>query len=109
MRTLKFHVNDQIIEADPACHFDDLVPGTEGYVKAEFYFSAEWTDCVKVAAFWSMRGKEYPPVALKDGCTCMIPAEALKKRSFKMQVIGKGPGIKLTTNKLVITQNGGKT
>ena len=51
MRTLKFIVHDQIVEKDPKCDFDNLVPGTEGYLRAVFSFSPEWDDCVRVAAF----------------------------------------------------------
>ena len=108
MRTLRFIVKDQIIEKDPKCNFDDLVPGTEGYLRAEFYFSPEWTGCVKVAAFYSRLGKEFEPQILKDGKTCVIPAEALEQRIFKIRVIGKKEGLKLTTNKVSIEQNGDK-
>lgn len=109
MRILKFVVHDQIIEKDPECDFENLVPGTEGYLRAEFSFSSEWDNCIKAAAFYSMMGTEYPPQFLKDGSNCIIPAEALKRREFKIQVVGKGVnGKRLTTNKLVIIQNGGK-
>ena len=107
MRTLKFIVDNQIIKQDPACDFSNLVPGTEEYLQAEFSFSQEWKGCTKVAAFWSMLGKEYPAQVIKDGGTCMIPSEALKRRAFKIQVLGKNNQTKLTTNKLQINQNGG--
>jgi hypothetical protein len=110
MRTLKFIVEDQIIKQDPSCNFDDLVPGTEGYLQAEFSFSAEWDEYVKVAAFYSMMGTEYEPQILKDGRTCIIPAEALKRKTFKVKVFGKAVGSKtMTTNRLEVIQNGGKT
>ena len=109
MRTLRFIVNDQIIEQDPSCDFSGLVPGTEGYLQAHFSFSPEWIGCTKVAAFYSSFGKEYPPQILKDGRTCMIPAEALEKQSFKIQVIGKRKDVKLLTNKVVVNQDGGKS
>lgn len=108
MRTLKFIVDKQIIKRDPNCNFDDLVPGSEGYLQAEFTFSPEWNSCVKVVAFWSVMGKEYPPQKLEDGKTCMIPAEALKKQQFKVQVVGMKKGFKLKTNKVTVSQNGGK-
>ena len=107
MRTLKFIVDKQIITKDPNCNFGGLVPGTSGYLQAEFSFSKEWKDCPKVVAFWSLLGKEYPPQVLENGKTCMIPTEALSRRSFKVQVIGKIDDFKMTTNKLTITQNGG--
>ena len=107
MRILKFIVDNQIIKQDPDCDFSNLVPGTEEYLQAEFSFSKEWSGCVKVAAFWSALGREYPPQEIKNGKTCMIPSEALKRRSFKIQVVGKNRNTKLTTNKLQIIQNGG--
>lgn len=109
MRTLKFIVQNQIIEKDPDCDFNDLVPGTEGYLQASFSFSPEWNDCVKVAAFYSQMGTEYEPQILRDGKTCMIPSEALKRRIFKIQVIGQNSSKRLTTNRLAVNQNGGRS
>lgn len=104
MRSLKFIVEGQTIKPDPRCDFSGLVPGTAGYLKAEFSFSKEWTSTPKVVAFYSRLGNEYPPQALKDGRTCLIPAEALQKRVFKVQVLGQNG---LVTNKLEIDQKGG--
>lgn len=108
MRTLCFIVEDQILKRDPDCDFDNLVPGTEGYLQAEFRFSSEWNSSKKVAAFYSTMGREYPPQVLKDGKTCMIPAEACSKQSFAIQVIGKKDGYKILTNKVTVSQTGGK-
>ena len=107
MRTLRFIVEGQIIKQDPNCDFTNLIPGTEGYLQAEFSFSPEWRNCVKVAAFWSPVGKEYPPQVLEDGRTCIIPIEALERKVFKVGVIGKNQTLKLTTNKVAVIQNGG--
>lgn len=109
MRTLKFIVHDQIIEADPNCDFSNLVPGTEGYIQASFSFSSEWDTCIKVAGFYSQMGTEYEPQIIEKG-TCTIPAEALKRRIFKVQVIGHDTvhPRRLTTNRLQVCQNGGK-
>ena len=108
MRTLKFIVNNQIITKDPNCNFDGLVPGTSDYVQAEFQFSSEWNGYAKVVSFESILGKEYEPQILQDGKTCMIPEEALARRSFKMRVAGKKEKSKLITNKIIIEQNGGR-
>lgn len=108
MRTLRFIIEDLIIRIDPNCNFDDLVPGTEGYLKAEFSFSPEWNGCKKVAGFYSRMGKEFSPKELLDGKSCIIPNEALKHQIFRIQVIGKKDGLKLTTNKLIVNQNGGR-
>lgn len=107
MRTLKFIVDNQILKQDPKCDFSNLVPGTEEYIQAEFSFSSEWDGYVKAVGFWSLFGKEYPAKVLSSSRTCMIPAEALKRRSFKIQVVGKKKEEKLVTNKIQINQNGG--
>lgn len=109
MRILNFIVDGLTIKQDPECDFSNLVPGSEGYLQAKFSFSKEWDGCIKVAAFYSPLGKEYPPQVLKDSGVCAIPPEALKKRVFKVQVLGKKKGEKLVTNRLAITQNGGST
>lgn len=106
MRTLSFIVDGQIISKNPDCDFSDLVPGTTGYLKAEFIFSNEWKGTVKVASFWR-NGYECPPQILKDGTSCMIPTEALTSRRFKIAILGKNEKIKLTTNKIEVEQNGG--
>lgn len=108
MRTLSFIVDGQILKPDPQCDFSGLIPGTEQFLKARFTFSHEWKNSAKVIAFFSRLGKEYPPCLLKDGVSCMIPAEALNAKYFKIQVIGKrNDGMKLTTNKFEVCQNGG--
>lgn len=108
MRTLKFIVDGQVITPVPECDFGGLVPGTDGYLKAEFSFSPEWQGCNKVAAFYSALGKEYSPLVLKDGRTCVIPTEALKKRVFKIKIFGSNGKTTIQTNKVTIRQNGGK-
>lgn len=107
MRTLRFIVDDQIIRKDPNCDFDNLVPGSEEYLEAEFSFSREWDNCLKVVAFYSSLGVEYPPQVLRDGRTCIIPAEALLKKVFKVQVIGRRDNYRIKTNKEDVVQNGG--
>ena len=105
-RRLKFIVNKQIISPDPDCDFAALVPGSNDYLEAEFSFSSDWDECAKVVAFYSMFGEEYTPQILSENI-CTIPQEALKRQKFKIQVIGKKDQYGLSTNKLVISQNGG--
>lgn len=108
MRTLKFVVNGLTIQPDPSCDFTGLFPGTEADIQAEFSFSPEWKSRVKVAAFWSMMGSEYPPQALNNNKTCMIPGEALKRPAFKIQILGRSNGTTVRTNALTVYQKGGK-
>lgn len=106
-RKLKFIVDGQIIKPDPKCNFENLVPGTEEYLTAEFAFSDDWTGYKKVVAFFSIMGKEYEPQLLKNNRSCVIPKAALMRRAFKIQVVGKKGETKKITNKLEIKQNGG--
>ena len=108
MRTVKFIVDGQVITQDPSCDFSRLVPGSEKYLKAEFIFSKDWNGRIKVARFWSIMGKEYEPQALPDGKSCLVPAEALKKRAFKVQIMGKDDKSKILTNKVKVNQDGGR-
>lgn len=106
MRVLEFIVEGQILTKNPSCNFENLVPGTEGYLQAHFSFSPEWNGCVKAAAFW--RGdQECTPQLLKDGHTCMISADALTGRSFGVSIVGKKGNQLMPTNRVVVVQNGG--
>lgn len=112
MRILRFIVDNESIKQDPSCDFGYLFPGKNPNVQAEFTFSQEWDDAVKVVAFWSMLDKEYEPQVL-EGNACMIPTEALARVSFKIQVLGKkriNPRkvVALTTSKLTVRQTGGR-
>lgn len=106
MRVLEFIVDGQIITKNPLCNFDNLVPGTSGYLQARFSFSPEWNGYAKAAAFW--RGdKECEPQLLKDGQTCMISADALVGRTFGVSIIGKKGKSVMSTNRVAVVQNGG--
>ena len=59
MKTSRFIVENQILKLDPTCDCSDLVPGTKGYLNAEFSFSKEWDDMAKVVGFYSPLGREY--------------------------------------------------
>ena len=108
MRTLRFIVDGQTVKQDPTCDFSGLFLNKDSGVCAEFIFSSEWNGMTKVAAFWSMLNKEYEPQVIDENNTCIIPSEAFTRAAFKIQALGiKGSG-KLTTNKLVVLQTGGK-
>ena len=108
MRTLRFIVDGQTIKQDLECDFTNLFSDKNSNICAEFILSSEWNDKIKVAAFWSMLDKEYEPQALDDKNSCVIPSDALKRASFKIQVLGLRGSEKLTTNKLTILQTGGR-
>ena len=105
MRSLKFNVSGQIVSPDQSCDFTGLVPGTEGYLKAEFSFSEEWNGCGKIGEFRRYVTSE--PVSVKlVGDACVIPAEALKGEAFKVSVIGIRRGFRIQTNMTEVRQDG---
>ena len=108
MRTLRFIVDGQTVKQDPTCDFSGLFLNKDSGVCAEFIFSSEWNDKIKVVAFWSILDKEYEPQALDNKNACIIPVEAFARASFKIQVLGIRGHERLTTNKLVVLQTGGK-
>lgn len=107
MRILRFIVDGKTIKPDPSCDFSGLFPGKNPNIRAEFTFSSEWKNKVKVAAFWSILDKEYEPQEIEDD-GCNIPSEALAKPSFKIQILGKKGKERIDTNKLSILQKGGR-
>lgn len=107
MKTLRLQVRDQILDYTPNFSVDGLYPGMKEPVRLEFDFSEPWKSMVKVAAFYSPLGNEYPPIALKDGKSCIIPEEALAKTSFKVQILGKRDGEPVFTTKCTVYLKGG--
>ncbi len=107
MRVLKFIVNGKTLTIDPSSDFTGLFPGTNSDVHAEFSFSPEWGNRVKVAAFWSILNNEYPPQLLNEENLCKIPVEALNKPSFKVGILGKHRGTNFKTNTVTVHQRGG--
>lgn len=101
MRNLDFIVDGQKLARDPLCDFTGIAAGTRGYLFARFRFSKEWAGCKKVAVFFS-KGQEYP-VGLKDN-GCEIPAEALSGRAVQVYVVGRRPGVQITTNMVAFPQ-----
>ena len=108
MRTLKFIVNGQNLIQDPSCDFTGLFPSEKQELVAEFSFSDEWESGIKVVAFYSVLGKEYPPQVLNEENHCVIPREALIRPVFRMQILGELGGTIIQTNILSIYQKGGK-
>lgn len=101
-RSLCFKVNEQTLQKDPLCSFDEIVSGTNGYLKAKFTFNRAWANCAKVAVFRKLL-VDYPVVLIGDSCD--IPSEALDWDYFSVRVVGRKPdGFKLTTNEIKIEQ-----
>lgn len=105
MRLLNFNVDAQKVTKAPDCDFTNIVAGTSGYLRAHFTFSPEWNDCVKIAQFW--RGEKEHAVLIENG-ECDIPSEALKGPTFRVSVTGKRGEYRITTDRVLVRQGGGR-
>ena len=102
MRTLEFVVESQLLKKKTDCDFSNIVAGSVGYLKAQFYFSYEWDDCKKAASFWA-DGNEYP-VLLDSKDTCVIPPQALTGERFLVSVTGMKSDYKIKSTKTKVRQ-----
>ena len=104
MRLLKFNVNKHTITMNPKSDFGSVIPKTTEEIIADFTFSSDWDDTIKVAAFYNSQG-ECPPQELIDGMYCKIPEEALNGYWFRVQILGYKQGRTKVTNQLDVIQN----
>lgn len=107
MKHIKLVVDGNVLKHPPNFTVDGLFPGMQEPVRLEFAFSPEWKSRVKVAAFYSLLGKEHTPQVLEDGKSCIVPVEALKTAAFQVQILGKGNGEKASTTKCTVFLKGG--
>lgn len=105
MRVLKFIIDGLKLTKDSQCDFSGIVPGTKGYLKAEFKFNEDWYNCNKMAVFTVPGSQKEVPVRIEN-THCVIPDDVLIRRSFKVRVIGVKPGLRLPTNNLEVKQDG---
>lgn len=106
MRILKFTVNGQKILHNPKSNFKDLVPDSGEELIADFNFSSEWDNTIKVAAFYNADG-ECQPQELIDGMYCTVPEEAANAHWFRVRILGNKNGSLIMTNMIDVIQNGG--
>ena len=105
MRILKFEANGQKLKKESSCDFSGIVPGTSGYLKALFSFSAEWTGMVKVAEFRKLTSDEPVSVPIINN-ECMVPVEVTGGNKWYVKVIGKRGGMIIPTNNCRVRQEG---
>ncbi len=103
MHRLFFNVNESELSMNPQSNRPGVskswVNNTD--VLAEFTFSKEWDDTVKVAKF--TRGDtEFTPKVLDHGSVCTIPTEALDGNFFRLCIIGKSNSKEIKTNTIIV-------
>ena len=105
MRILKFIINSQQISPDPSCDFSGIVPGTAGYLKSHFSFSAEWSGMVKVAEFRKYLCDEPVSVPIING-ECAVPDTVTGGKAWYVKIIGKRGDVILPTCNCKVEQEG---
>ena len=105
MRILKFEVNGQKLQKESGCDFSGIAPGTSGYLKASFSFSAEWTGMVKVAEFRTHASSEPVSVPIINN-ECMVPADVTSGDRWYVKVIGKRGNVLIPTGNCRVRQEG---
>lgn len=101
MRKLIFIIQGQLIKPDPSCDFTGIVPGTEGYLQAEFKLDNAWDGCKIAASFW--RGTDEFAVPLVDGI-CTIPTNVLTAQYVGVSLTGISTNYRIVTNKTYFRQ-----
>ncbi len=104
MRKLRFLVSGQALKRDPECNFREIVPGSVGFLQAQFDFDREWAGLYRAAEFGDGKGGIYP-VLIKNGI-CDVPAEVCGGRTWTLQVVGKRGSRRLPTNRITVVQEG---
>lgn len=89
-RVLEFVVDKQRLTKKKDCDFSNIVAGSVGYLRAKFYFSDEWDNCLKIGRFALNESEEFP-VRLDSKDSCFIPKEALTGDKFFVSVLGANP------------------
>ena len=105
MRILKFEANGQKLKKESSCDFSGIVPGTSGYLKASFSFSAEWTGMVKVAEFRKLTSDEPVSVPIINN-ECMVPVEVTGGNKWYVKVVGKKDDVIIPTENYRVRQEG---
>lgn len=104
-RTLEFEVIKQRLKKKRGCDFTGLVSGSVNYLRAKFYFSEEWTDCVKIATFETQNDSRVSiSIQLDENDSCIVPGEIAKAERFTVSVLGGTTDYKICTGTTKVKQ-----
>lgn len=101
MRTLKFNINQQII--NKSGDFSNIVSGSSGYLKCEFSFDSEWNNLLKVAEFRKYLDSDVYPMPIINN-SCNVPDAVLDGSQWYVNVIGKSGKKQIATNRILVRQ-----
>lgn len=103
MRNLDFTISGQVIQKKTGCDFVGISPGTANYLRCRFSFSSEWDGFVKVAEFrrYSFSDPISIPIYKNE---CSVPSEVTQSVEWKVRVVGRRNGVKITTCDCTVRQ-----
>lgn len=103
MRTLEFNVNGQRLSKTG--NFSGIVRGSTNYLKCAFNFTdSDWNKC-KIGIVFEYRGIEHVVIMGNDRAV-VVPPDISDKKSFRVRVVGIKDNYKLSTNKVLVNQEG---
>lgn len=103
MRKLQFSINGQ--KLSKSGDMSHIVRGSKGYLLCSFIFDSEdWTG-YKIAAVFEVQDEEYA-VPVSSSGECLVPDEVTDSSYFKLRLVGKKNDLMLTTNRVLISQEG---
>ena len=105
MRVLEFDVNGQSLSKSNNCDFSGIVPGSDGYLKAHFTFSNDWSGTVKVAEFRTYTSSDPVSVPIINN-ECMVPADVTGGNRWYVKIVGKRGSVIILTNNCRVRQEG---
>lgn len=105
MRVLEFDVNGQNLSKSKNCDFSGIVHGSDGYLKARFTFSNDWSGMVKVAEFRTHVSSEPVSIPIINN-ECMVPADVTGGDRWYVKVIGKRGNILIPAGNCRVRQEG---
>lgn len=103
MRELKFIVDGQKLTKSKECDFENIVRGTNNYLRLTFFFSREWSGMVKVVELTNISGvKVIEPLS---GNTFAVPGIVTGDSIIKVKLYGmKKTGEQIASNEILIKQ-----
>lgn len=104
MRELKFIVDGQKLTKSKECDFENIVRGTNNYLRLTFFFSREWSGMVKVVEITNVSGvKVIEPLS---GNTFAVPGIVTGDSIIKVKLYGMNKkGDQIVTDTMIINQS----
>lgn len=101
MRVLKFKMNQQKLEKDPSCDFQNIIQGSKKYLCCCFSFDEDLQNYRKVACFIKEKAIEYVPI-IND--RCFVPDSIAQSDVINFFITFVDGEEKFETNQIYVRQ-----